>query len=328
MYGLRFSTFSNIGPHTDYVFGPDRFTRIDSTVYNKGQFYQNYWGLEPRLSARYRIDGTSSLKGSYNRTFQYLHLASNAAASFPWDLWLPSSPVLKPEIADQVALGYFRNFQDNAFEASAEVYYKFMDNQFDFQDGAQLILNQDIERDFLFGTGQSYGLELFAQKSKGATTGSISYTLARTTRQIEGINEGNPYPATNDRRHDFAIVLAHDFTKRLSAATTFIYYTGAAVTFPAGKYIVDEQIVEYYSARNQYRMPAYHRLDVSVTWDGKNPETRRWKSSWNVSLYNAYGRKNAFSINFRESPDDPGVTEAVKIYLFRWVPSVTYNFSW
>jgi hypothetical protein len=326
-YGLRASSFTNIGPHTDYIYDAEGNTRIDSTVYGKGAFYHTWAGLEPRFSARLLLDEKQSLKASYNRTFQYLHLASNSVAAFPWDIWVPSSPRLKPEIADQLAIGYFRNFRNNRWELSVEGYYKWMQNQFEFRNGAQLLLNDDLESEFLFGDGQSYGMEFLLQKTAGKITGLVSYTLSKTRLQIEGINNGNWFPARNDRRHDLAVVVSRQFSERLSVSANFIYYTGAAVTFPAGKYVVAGQTVEYYDSRNLHRMPDYHRLDFSLNLDGKKKPGKRWQSNWNFSIYNAYGRKNAFAILFEPDEADPAITRAVKVYLFRWVPSVTYNFT-
>ncbi len=326
-YGLRVSAFANVGPYTRYILDADGVTTIDSTVYQTGEVFSPYWGLEPRVSARFLIDEKNAVKASYQRTRQYLHLASNSAASFPWDIWVPSSEQLPPEIADQVAVGYFRNFADNVVEASVEVYYKQMENQFDFRDGAVLVLNDRIEEDFLFGEGAAYGVEFLVKKTRGATSGQIGYTLSRAMRQIDAINAGAIYPANSDRRHDISALISQRLGKRWTVATTFTYYSGAPITLPVGKYLFEGEYVEYFTERNGYRMPDYHRLDLSVSLDGKQREGRRWQSSWNLSVYNAYGRKNAFAFDFRPDPDNPSLTQAVKVYLFRWVPSVTYNFE-
>ncbi len=337
-YGLRYSQFAQLGAGEEYNYG-DNFERLDTTVYNSGEIIQLYHGLEPRASARYLVSSKGALKASYMRTRQYLHLASNSTASFPWDIWIPSSRHIEPQIADQVALGYFQNLYRDRFEASAEIYYKDMQNQIDFKNGAELILNPTIETEILKGDGHSYGAELMIRKTKGQITGWLGYTLSRSVRQIAGINEGNPYPASADRRHDVSLVGSYQVTPRMNVGASWVYATGRRVTFPIGGYRVDSAFVPIYGARNADKLPDYHRLDLSLTIDGKKRETknkkRRLESSWNISCYNAYGRRNAFSVDFREEeeadPNNPGQTilvrKAVKTYLFRWVPSVTWNFN-
>lgn len=331
LYGIRYSLFQQIGPGTEFNYAADNETITDSTDFNAGQVIQNYHGPEPRLAMRYIVDENSSIKASYNRMRQYLHLASNSTASFPWDIWVPSSRHIPPQIADQVAVGYFRNFMDNELEASVELYYKYMQNQIDFKTGAELLLNPTIETELLFGNGWSYGMELLIKKNYGKFTGWIGYTLSKTRRQIDGINNGDPYPATNDRRHDISVVTSYQFTDRLNLALTWVYGTGNAVTFPVGKYEFDGQTIAYYGPRNSARMPDYHRMDVALTIDGKKKlkenGKRRLESSWNFSCYNAYGRRNAFSVDFRPSEEPGEAPKAYKIYLFRWVPSVTWNFN-
>lgn len=331
LYGLRYSMFDQIGPTTEYEYAADRETIVDSTIFDAGQIVQHYGGFEPRFSFRYVVDEHSSLKGSYNRMRQYLHLASNSTASFPWDIWVPSSRHIPPQIADQGAIGYFRNFFENEVEGSIELYYKYMQNQIDFKTGAELLLNPRIETELLYGTGWSYGAEFLIRKKYGKLTGWIGYTLSKTMRQIDGINDDIPYPATNDRRHDISVVSSYQATPRVNVAATWVYGTGNAVTFPIGKYEVDGQTVAYYGPRNSARMPAYHRMDLAVTIDGKQKEVaegkRRLESSWNISVYNAYGRRNAFSLDFRPSEEPNEPPKAYKIFLFRWVPSVTWNFN-
>lgn len=344
VYGLRYSHFAHIGPGEEYTYDANFENRTDTTEFNTGEVIQVYHGLEPRLSMRYTLDEFSSVKASYMRTRQYLHLASNATASFPWDIWVPSSRHIAPQIADQVAVGYFRNFFENNLETSVEVYYKDMQGQIDFKNGAELILNPTIETEILRGEGRSYGAEFLVRKKTGAITGWVSYTLSKTLREIEGINNGDPYPANTDRRHDVSAVGVWQATKRLSVGTSWVYQTGRAVTYPVGGYRLNCQFVPLYGARNAERMPDFHRLDLSVTIDGKQKETknnrRRLESSWNFSIYNAYGRRNAFSIDFREQDVEGAENEghpcdhnqndtervAVKLFLFRWVPSITWNF--
>ena len=252
---------------------------------------------------------------------------------------MPSSNNIKPQIADQVAVGYFRNFLDNMLEFSAEAYYKNMQNVIDYRDGAEVTLNPAVEGELLYGIGRAYGIELLLKKRRGKFTGWVSYTLSRTERQFDEINNGAWYAARQDRTHDFSVVAMYNFTERLSISGTWVFYTGNAVTFPSGKYEIFGQTVDLYSERNGYRMPDYHRLDLGVTLLNKkfkmvaDPITgeevkvaKKFESSWNFSVYNAYGRENAFSIDFRTN-ETTGVTEAVQLSLFKIVPSVSYNFK-
>jgi hypothetical protein len=323
-YGLRLSAFSPIGPGTFYTYNELGET-TDSASYTSGQFVNTYLNLEPRISANYLLNEKNSVKAAYARNTQNLHLLSNSTSGNPTDLWIPSSPNVKSEIADQVSLGYFRNFKDNTYEFSTEVYYKHMQNQIDFKDGAQLQFNENVEAQLLFGTGRAYGIEFYMKKKYGKLTGWLGYTLARTEKKIEGINNGNFYPAKQDRTHDVSIVAMYELSKKWTLSATWVYYTGNAVTFPSGKYEVAGRIVNYFTERNGYRMPDYHRLDIGATWQRK--KTEKFESSWNFSLYNAYGRENAYTITFREDENDPTKTEAVQTTLFRWIPSVSYNFK-
>jgi hypothetical protein len=228
-------------------------------------------------------------------------------------------------LADQVSLGYFRNFADNQYAFSAETYYKKMQNQVDYKNGADINTAPDVESELLYGNGRAYGLELNLKKKTGALTGWISYTLSRTERQIEGINQGNWYAAKQDRTHDISIVAMYQLNPKWSLSSNWVYYTGNAVTFPSGKYQVDGNTVLLYTERNGYRMPDYHRLDLSATYESQR--TGRYQSSWNFSLYNAYGRENAYQITFKDNPTDPTRTQATQLSLFKWIPSVTYNFK-
>jgi hypothetical protein len=256
---------------------------------------------------------------------QNLHLLSNSTSGQVTDVWLPSSTNIKPLIVNQFALGYFQNFDGNNVEASVETYYKDIGNVADFEDGTNINLNKNIEAQILIGRGRSYGLELFLKKKNGDLTGWISYTLSHTEHQIEEINHGNWYPAKYDRSHDLSVVLKYQFNERIYLSGTWVYYTGNAVTFPSGQYIIDGQIVPYYTERNGYRMPNYHRLDLNLHVRGR--ESRRVKSSWDFSIYNVYNRYNAYSIYFRASETNPDIPEAVKVTLFGIVPSITYNIN-
>ncbi len=338
-YGLRYSNFTQIGPGNIYSYDNDgNITNIKK--YDNWEAVASYNGLAPRFATTFILNEVSSVKASYARTYQYLHLLSNSTSSTPTDVWLPSSNNIKPEIADQIALGYFRNFKRNRYEFSAEIYYKNIQNAIDYRVGSEVQFNPTVEGDLLYGDGRAYGLELLFKKRKGRFTGWVSYTLARTEKRFDEIDGGKYFPTRQDRTHDISIVGMFDFTEQLNFAVTWVYYTGNAVTFPSGKYVIDGNIINLYTERNGYRMPDYHRLDIGVTYHLKeykyriNKHTgdkekvrRKIQSSWNFSVYNAYGRENAYSISFRQSETDPTKTEAVQIALFKFVPSVTWNFN-
>jgi hypothetical protein len=323
-YGLRYSLFSSIGPGTVFKYN-QQSDIVDSTVYPSGKIYSTYGGLEPRLLLNFIINDSNSIKVSYTRTRQYLHLLSNTTSSTPMDLWMPSDINILPELADQYSVGYFRNIQENMFELSVEVYYKTMTNQIDYQNGANLILNNKVESLLIFGKGWSYGAEFLLRKKYGRLTGWVGYTWSRTRRQFAAINDGQSFPAKQDRPNEVSIVGIFQINNKLTASATWVYYDGNAVTFPSGRYMVDGNIVAYYTNRNGYRMPAYHRLDIGLNWIRK--KTAKFESSWNFSIYNVYARENAFAINFQPDPNDPTKMQAVQLSLFRFVPSLTYNFK-
>jgi hypothetical protein len=324
IYGLRATNFSLMGAGEFYSFDSEGLVS-QTTTFEKGEIVQNYFNLEPRLTSSFMVDSTSSFKLGYARNVQNLHLISNSTSSTPTDLWIPSSANVKPEISDQLSLGYFRNFFNNRYELSVEAYYKDMQNQVDYKDGASTIANDKVEGELLYGKGRAYGVELFFKKKYGRFNGWISYTLSRTEKQIDGINNSDWYAARQDRTHDLSLVGIYDINDKLSVSATWVFYTGSAVTFPSGKYYIDGNIQWLYTERNGYRMPNYHRLDLSVTY--YNKKTDKFESSWNFGIYNAYARENAWTISFRESETDPTKTEAVQIALFRLVPSITYNFK-
>jgi len=324
-YGLRYSSFSALGPGTVYTFDEDDNVESEEE-YNSGEVIKTYSGLEPRFTANALIDSESSVKLSYSRTRQYIHLVSNSSGGPSMDVWHPSTNNVEPGIADQVSLGYFRNFTDNNFETSIEIYYKDLQNQVDYQNGADLMLNEFVESQLVFGDGYSYGAEFYLKKNYGSLTGWLGYTWSLTERKFADINNGNPYPTTNDRTHDISITGIYQLNPKWSFSANWVYNTGSAVTYPSGKYIIDGQTVNYYTDRNSYRMPDYHRLDLSATYNFD--KSGQYESSLNFSLYNAYGQKNPYTIYFRENEDDPNITEAVKVYLFTFFPSISYNFKW
>jgi hypothetical protein len=256
---------------------------------------------------------------------QYIHLLSSSTSDNPTDVWIPSSALVKPGIANQYSVGYYRNFVDNSIETSVEVYYKDMFNQVDYRDGADVLFNELVEAELVFGKGRSYGIEFFVKKRIGKLTGWVGYTLSKTEKQFDYINDGEWFSARQDRTHDVSVVGTYQFNNKVSVSATWVYYTGDAVTMPSGTYVIDGKLVPLFTERNGYRMPDYHRLDIGVTLKGK--QTKRFKSSWNFSIYNAYARENAYSITFQESEDNPGTLESVQTALFSIIPSVTWNFN-
>lgn len=322
-YGIRYSIFQNIGKSTVYGYD-EQFEVKDTTEYGAGKIFNTYGGFEPRLGLKYTLNETSSVKVNYNRMRQYLQLASNGTSSSPLDIWFPSSPNVKPQIADQIAAGYFKNFKNNTYEASLELYYKDMKNTVDFKNHAQLLLNPLLEGELRYGKARAYGAEILVRKQEGQFTGWVSYTLARTERNIKDI-QPDWYPTKYDKTHDVSLVGAYQLSKRVKLGALWIYSTGAAVTMPTGRFKYRGINVPVYSDRNGARMPAYHRMDASITI--ANKPGKKWQSEWVISLFNVYGRKNAYSITFREDENDSNKMIAEKVYLFRQVPGITYNFK-
>ena len=338
-YGLRYSNFTQVGAGEIYTYN-ENGSILDTSNYNAGEIIASYNGLEPRISAKYQLNENTSIKTSYARSNQYLHLLSNSSSGSPTDTWMPSSNNIKPEISDQVALGYFKNFKHNTYEFSTELYYKVLDNTIDYKNGAEISLNPTVEGELLYGEGRAYGLEFFLKKRKGRFTGWIAYTLAKSENKFEALNDGEWFSAKQDRTHDVSVVGMYALSKRVKLSSTFVFYTGNAVTFPTGKYEIDNQTINLYSDRNGSRMPNYHRMDIGLTLDGKkfkevkNFETgesekvkKKFLSSWNFSIYNVYGRENAYSISFQENEDDPTKTEIIQLSLFKMIPSISYNFK-
>lgn len=324
LYGLRLNTYLLLGPGEFRTYDAEGDV-AESTLYGKGKIVTSYFNLEPRFSANYRLNEQSSIKASYNRNTQNLHQLTNTTSTLPTDAWVLSSNNIQPQIADQGALGYYRNFNDDKYEFSVEVYYKDMQNQIDYKNTADLQANENVEAELVYGKGKAYGLELYLKKRVGRLNGWISYTLSRSKRRFDEINNGQWFAARQDRIHDVAIVGMYQLSKRWSISGTFIYNTGNAVTFPSGKYSIGGKSTWYYTERNGYRMPDYHRLDLGATLESK--PGKRFNSSWTFGIYNAYNRKNAYIIDFRENETNPNVTEAYKVALFGIIPSVTWNFK-
>ncbi len=337
-YGLRLSTFMNIGKAKYYEYN-DEYQMVDSVLVNNGDIFNTEYNLEPRINVRYLINKKNSVKASYNRMSQYLHLASNSTATFPLDLWFMSSPNVKPQKLDQVAVGYFRNFFDNMLESSVELYYKKIYNSIDFADHASLVANKYLEAEVRTGNTKAYGLELAFRKNLGDLTGWISYTYARAYRYMPELNDGKRYPAPYDKPHNVSVVLSYDMPFKFGlipdhVGGTWVYSSPIPVTVPEGGYYYGNLWLPDYSQRGGYRIPgtAYHRLDASLIWDfhiGK-----KFLGDINLSVYNIYNRKNTFAIYFQEkdyedeeNPSGEREVEVIKVYLFPIVPSLTINFK-
>jgi|688.fasta_scaffold08173_3 hypothetical protein len=352
MYGLRISNFAQLANESIPVYNNDQPVVFNPTInnyqkgtvksYNKSKrntWLNNSYGLEPRINVNYQISESASIKTGYNRMFQYIHLLSTATSPTPLDIYTPSSSFIKPQISDQIASGYFKNIKDNKYELSVEGYYKWMQNQFDFIDGASPLLNNSPETILLNGSARSYGLEFMVKKGEGRFTGWISYTLSKAERKTPGINGGRginngEYYATNyDKPHNLAVTANYKLSEKWSFSANFIFQSGRPITYPESKYTFNGLSVPEYSERNAHRLPAYHRLDVSATLKGK--ESKRLKSQWVFGIYNIYNRQNAANITFRESviinnnnyEVGTGINKAYKLTYFGIVPSVSYEFK-
>lgn len=337
-YGVRYSIFNNLGSAKEYQFAYDSAGAapqvVDTFTYKKNDIINTYGGLEPRASASYNLSKNDAIKVSYNRTFQYLQQASNSSFALPTDQWIPANINIKPQISDQVALGFFKNF-DLGLETSVEVYYKWMKNQIDFRDNAVLFLNDQVYGELLTGKGWSYGSEFFIKKTKGKFKGFISYTLSKSMRQIKGINNYNPYPTNTDRRHNLTITTNYDINKKWDVNVNFVLATGNPITFPQGRWVYDGKLVSLYGPRNSQRFPTYRRMDAGVNFYPNKRKNGKVESTWNFSLYNVYGRKNPYTITTGTrkttsadgSQVDTGIPITEQVALFRWIPSVTWNFK-
>jgi outer membrane receptor protein involved in Fe transport len=328
--GLRYSWFQQIGAYKIYTTDADG-NRKDSTVYTQGQPVKTYGGLEPRLSLRYALNNETSLKASVTRNLQYIHLVSNSGTTLPTDLWVPSTYKVKPQISWQYAAGLFKNFSDNMYETSLEVYYKDMQNQIEYEEGYTPNTLEDTENSFTFGRGWSYGTELYINKSRGRLTGWIGYTLSWTWRKFPQLNQGEKYPAKYDRRNDMSIVAIYELNKRWKLSGTFVFGTGNAVTLPQRFYTVNGVLTQEYSRINEYRLPSYHRIDFSaINTPKRNERRKKLKTEWVFSIYNVYSRKNPYFIYFDQtgSPFDGTLkVQGKQVSLFPIIPSVTWNFK-
>jgi len=321
--GLRVSAYTLMGGDDYNIYNN---SNVQSTIkLAKTSFGKTYINPEPRFTLNYRITDQNSFKAGYARNVQHLHILSNSTASSPSDQWIGNSYNIKPEISDQYSIGYVNTLNQNMFEMSTELYYKNLQNQLDYVDGAEVNTLADVESALLYGVGRAYGFEWLLKKKEGLFTGWVSYTLSKTERKIDGINQNNWYNAKQDRTHDIAVVGIYTINSKWSVSGVFVYNTGDAVTFPTGKYAFQGQTLYQYASRNANRMPDNHRLDISVTYDKKRK--KKIQESWNFSLYNVYGRENAYRITFQDDPNNLSRTQIIQTSLFRWVPSITYQFK-
>lgn len=322
-YGLRATSFLNIGSGTKYFYADNQETVINTEEFSSGEIMNSEVGLEPRASLNYLLNNNNSIKLSYNRTFQFLHLVSNSSVGLPTDVWLPVDNNVKPRRADQIAIGYFQNFKDNTLKFSTEAYYKSMDNVIDYRDNAELFLNNNIETQIRTGKGEAYGLEFMLEKPKGRLTGWTSYTLSSITHKIDGINRNRTYSPRYDRRHNLSMVLNYELTKKWHFAANYSYISGGGITVPLGFYNTVGRPYNYYSDRNAYRLPAFHQLDFSAI--RKFGINRKWKHEVALGVTNAYNRRNVFSL-FVDHQENAR-SKVSKLFLFGAMPTLTYNFK-
>lgn len=342
LYGIRFSSLHNIGPAEVYQYATGE-TRSDESIIDtvnvsRGKIINSFYNFEPRISWNFRVNKDLAIKGSYNRTYQYIHLISNTITPNPTDIWKLSDGFIAPTRTDHFSLGAYKNFGVNEWESYAEVFFKDIRNAIEYKDGADLLFNPNLETELINAQGRSYGFEFFLKKNRGPTKGWVSYTLSRSERRVLSdftenlINDGSYFPDDNDKTHDFSLVFLQQLTQRLSVSSTFNYSTGRPITLPAGKFNFEGNPIPHFIGRNQNRITDYHRLDLSLRLAGKkikkNGDTRKFSDFWTLTVYNAYARKNAFSYFFRASEALPGETEIVRYSVFGTaIPSITYNFK-
>jgi hypothetical protein len=324
-YGFRYSNFFLLGAAIVNQYDAD-FDIITTKEYKNGELVQFYHGLEPRFSARYLLNPKNALKASYTRTQQYQHLISNSTVGLPTDVWLPSDTHIKPQIADQYSLGYYKTTKNKKYDFFTEIYFKKMNNIIDYKDNADLFLNPNIETQVLSGSGQSYGAEFLLEKKTGDLKGWLSYTWSNTEKTIEGINDNKAYPVTYNKQHNFSATLAYQLTKRTTLSSVFKFTSGGFVTIPEGTFNYYGASFNYYSSRNGYQLPAYHRMDISLSVDAKRNKNRKWQGTWNYGIYNVYDRKNVFSLFIKQRYTLID-SQATKMYLYGISPYVSYNFK-
>jgi hypothetical protein len=344
-YGLRISAFHRLGQDEQNIYADnnpvlfneelgiyEKADPIGTESFDRNDVIESFFNLEPRFALAYQLNNSSSLKISYNRLAQYLHLLSNTSSPTPLDVWAPSGEFIEPQLLDQVAFGYFKNFKNDAYSLQVETFYKTIQNRIDYIDGADLIANNAIEQVILNGEARAYGLELLLRKNDGRLKGWISYTLSKSEQRTPGrtpietgINNGEWYSTPFDKTHDISLTASYDINEKWRFNTNFLYQTGLPATFPNGQYVYNGLVVPSYESRNSSRLPSYNRLDISFNYNPKPKSTKRFKGEWVFGIYNIYNRRNAASIQFRENRTT-GVNEATRFAIFGIVPSVSYNF--
>ncbi|MGB3608400.1 MAG: TonB-dependent receptor [Psychroserpens sp.] len=345
-YGIRFSSFLRLGQDELNVYENDnpinfneelqiyeKVEAIATESFSRSDVIASFANVEPRFSLAYQLNDNSSVKASYNRMSQYLHLLSNTTSPTPLDVWTPSGKYVKPQLLDQVAVGYFRTFKDNLFSLEVESFYKVIQNRIDYTDGADLIANNAIEQVILNGRARAYGLEILFRKNEGRFKGWLAYTLSKSEQQTEGrtatetgINNGAWYNTPFDKTHDISLTGSYELNNKWTFSSNFIFQTGQPTTFPNAQYEYNGITIPNYEDRNSSRLPAYHRLDLSATYNPDPTSTKRWKGEWVFGIYNVYNRRNAASINFGENRNT-GTNEATRLAIFGVIPSVSYNFK-
>lgn len=348
-YGLRYSNFTRLGQDEVNIYRDDEAVTFDpflllyqsadpigvQTNRSRSDKLATFNALEPRLAASYAFDDDTSVKASYTRLVQYLHLLSNTSSPTPLDIWTPSGPFTQPQQLDQYAVGYFKNFsfRESEYTIETEAFYKDIDGRVDYIDGAQLIANEAIEEVILQGEARAYGLEFLLRKNEGRFKGFLAYTLSKSEQRTPGrnaneigINRGAWYNTPYDKTHDISMNLNYEISKKWKLGSNFLFQTGQPTNFPVGQFEFQGIIIPTYGPRNEQRLPSYHRLDLSATLTPSKNEGRKWQSEWIFSIYNVYNRRNAASINFRQN-EDTGTNEAVRTSIFGVIPSVTYNFK-
>ena len=345
-YGLRYSSFLRLGQDALNIYANNQAVNFNQQLqiyekadpirvenYSRGDVIKSFGNFEPRLALSYLLSNNASIKASYNRLSQYLHLISNTSSPTPLDVWAPSGKYIKPQILDQVAIGYFKNIKGNLYSLEIESFYKKVNNRIDYIDGADLIANDAIEQVVLNGEARAYGLEILFRKNEGRLKGWIAYTLSKSEQRTPGrtnlepgINNGDWYKTPYDKTHDLSFTSSYDFTKKWRFNANFIFQTGQPVTYPNAQYEYNGITIPNYGLRNEYRLPMYHRLDISAIYTPKPDSLKSWHGEWVFGIYNIYNRRNAASINFQENRET-GVNEAVRLSIFGIVPSVSYNFK-
>ncbi|HRP57144.1 TonB-dependent receptor [Agriterribacter sp.] len=335
--GLRYSYFNQVGPTERVIYDNNGNPTGETESYRKGESIARYQYPEPRLNLDYRISSLSSIKLSYTKTIQYLHLATTSGATFPSDVWIPAGQIVQPGIAQQVSIGYFRSTLNNMYQFNLEAYYKKLHNQIEFKQGAQLLLNQNIEGEMMFGQGKAYGIELYAEKKKGKLTGWVGYTLSKTQRKYAEMNNGKPFPYRYDRTHDLSIVGNYTLSGQWNFSTVFVFGTGNALTMPTGRvnynvgYNVSQRTASFtsmnqYEEINNYRLPSYHRLDICATYTPRTKKKKRFSSSWNFNIYNVYNRQNPYFI-YMDIDQSERSLQGKMVYLFPITPAIGWNFK-